>query len=281
MLQYLKVFRHWFAFRLYYYLPFFRPATLQIHGKVHVDWFSFLIITGKSRVSLGPGLILEKSRLYIDNATCSLGPNSVFRQSVLVVKDSHFETGMGAKLIQKDVHCINHSTFRAGDFVQLSGVGSSRSFFMNASFAEWGTNVNMLAKVQCNQAHFSIGDHVFINEGTEIRCHNTIKMGSYIMVSYDCRLFDTNTHSTEAEWRRREINDGFPNSTLQQESVKEQIKTAPIIIGDDVWIGTRALLFRGTQLADQVIVGAAAVVAGLDVPVGKKVVGNPGKIMDH
>ena len=281
MLSYLTAFRHWLTFRLYYYLLFCRPASLQIHGKIHFDRFSFLAITGKSRVSLGAGLMLQQSRLYVDQATCTLGPNSVLRQSILVVRASQFETGQGAKLIQKEVHCVNQSTFRSGDFVQLSGVGSSRSFFMNGSFAEWGTNVNVFAKVQCDQSHFSIGDHVFINEGTEIRCHNTIKMGSYIMVSYDCRLFDTNTHSTEAEWRRREINDGFPNSTIQQDSVKAQIKTAPIIIGDDVWIGTRAILFRGTKLADQVIVGAASVVAGLDVPAGKKVVGNPGKIMDH
>jgi acetyltransferase-like isoleucine patch superfamily enzyme len=57
-----------------------------------------------------------------------------------------------------------------------------------------------------------------------------------------------------------------------------EIKKAPIVIGNDVWIGTRAIIFKGTVIGDRVIVGAASLLSGLEVPEDKKVVGNPGVI---
>jgi acetyltransferase-like isoleucine patch superfamily enzyme len=180
-----------------------------------------------------------------------------------------------------NVECtINHyTTFEVGEYVSLSGDRSNKSpiYFYNG-IAKWGNNVNINAKINCFKSVFTIGDNVFINMGTEIRSESSITIGSNNFISYDCILFDTNTHSLSHLSRRDEINQGFPNTTKQSEAIKNEIKKAPIVIGNDVWIGTRAIIFKGTVIGDRVIVGAASLLSGLEVPEDKKVVGNPGVI---
>jgi acetyltransferase-like isoleucine patch superfamily enzyme len=50
--------------------------------------------------------------------------------------------------------------------------------------------------------------------------------------------------------------------------------SAPIAIGDDVWIGARAVVLAGARIGPGAIVGAGAVVAG-EVAPGAIVAGNP------
>jgi acetyltransferase-like isoleucine patch superfamily enzyme len=53
---------------------------------------------------------------------------------------------------------------------------------------------------------------------------------------------------------------------------------APITVGDDAWIGTRAVLLPGARLGDGVIVGAGAVV-DFEVPAYAVVAGNPARVV--
>lgn len=51
----------------------------------------------------------------------------------------------------------------------------------------------------------------------------------------------------------------------------------PVHIGDDVWIGARAIILPGVSIGDGVIIGAGAVVAK-DVPPYAVCVGNPARV---
>lgn len=53
-----------------------------------------------------------------------------------------------------------------------------------------------------------------------------------------------------------------------------------VIIGNDVWIGTEALILSGVTIGDGAVVGARSVVAK-DVPPYAIVVGNPAKIVKY
>jgi acetyltransferase-like isoleucine patch superfamily enzyme len=53
---------------------------------------------------------------------------------------------------------------------------------------------------------------------------------------------------------------------------------ADILIGDDVWVGTRAVILAGARIGRGAIIGAAAVVQG-DVPPFAIFAGNPGKVV--
>jgi maltose O-acetyltransferase len=54
----------------------------------------------------------------------------------------------------------------------------------------------------------------------------------------------------------------------------------PVTIGDDVWIGARAILLPGITINSGSIVGAGAVVTK-DVPPGSIVAGNPARVVRY
>lgn len=54
--------------------------------------------------------------------------------------------------------------------------------------------------------------------------------------------------------------------------------TAPVTIGDNVWIATRAFVHMGTTIGDGAVVGACSVVSGVVEP-WTVVGGNPAKFV--
>ena len=52
----------------------------------------------------------------------------------------------------------------------------------------------------------------------------------------------------------------------------------PVMIGDDVWIGQRAIIKPGTKVGSHAIIGAGSIVTK-DVPEWAIVAGNPAKII--
>lgn len=62
------------------------------------------------------------------------------------------------------------------------------------------------------------------------------------------------------------------------ERVKGPEYGKPVTVGDDVWIGGRAVLNPGVTVSDRSVVGAGAVVTG-DVPADVVVQGNPAEVV--
>ncbi len=54
-------------------------------------------------------------------------------------------------------------------------------------------------------------------------------------------------------------------------------RTAPVSIGNDVWIGCRSIVLKGVSIGDGAIVAAGSVVTK-DVPAYTLVAGNPAQI---
>ena len=55
---------------------------------------------------------------------------------------------------------------------------------------------------------------------------------------------------------------------------------ASIVIGENAWIGARAVLLAGREIGESAIVGAATVV-DFEVPPGAVVAGNPARVVGH
>lgn len=60
--------------------------------------------------------------------------------------------------------------------------------------------------------------------------------------------------------------------------IDQPVAYAPVSIGDDVWIGARAVILPGVTIGDHAVIGAGAVVRG-DVPAWAIAAGVPAKVI--
>lgn len=71
----------------------------------------------------------------------------------------------------------------------------------------------------------------------------------------------------EREWKRR----GGEGSAGDN--------SAPIVIGDDVFIGANVIILKGTKIGERSVIGAGSVVALKDISPDSLVVGNPARVV--
>ncbi len=94
-----------------------------------------------------------------------------------------------------------------------------------------------------------------------------IKIGNHVMMGGNVRVFDHDYHSMKPMDRRDPVTDA------------SNVKAAPVVIDDDVFIGTNAIILKGVHIGARSIIGAGAVVSLKNIPPDSLVVGNPAKIV--
>lgn len=120
---------------------------------------------------------------------------------------------------------------------------------------------DVFLKIVGDDARLVIGDHTFIGKGSEIDVMESITIGAHTLIAPNVFITD-HTHNASAGLR-----------------VDEQgVRSAPVVIGSDAWVGTRAVILLGVTIGDGAIVGAGAVVTK-DVPARAIVAGVPARIM--
>ncbi len=116
-----------------------------------------------------------------------------------------------------------------------------------------------------------IGKYTGIMEQTEIRVDEALTIGDFNMISYECLLYDTNTHfNYDIETRRKMTMKDFP--AIGSEPKKPETK--PVLIGNDCWLGKRAVVLKGVAIGDNSTVAACAVVTK-NIPDNHIAFGNP------
>lgn len=94
-----------------------------------------------------------------------------------------------------------------------------------------------------------------------------VRIGKRCKIGGNVRIFDHDFHSTDAAIR------------ASQEDLSK-VRGKGVEIGDDCFIGTNAIILKGTKLGNRTIVAAGSVVFGLDVPPDSLVKGNPAQIVE-
>jgi len=110
-----------------------------------------------------------------------------------------------------------------------------------------------------------IGDYCTL-VGATIATNGRVVIGSYTLIAHDVVLADTCC--------------ALPPLPSARPDAAAPPGELVISIGEDVWVGARAVLLRGANLGDGVIVGAGAVV-DFAVPAYAIVAGNPAQIVGH
>lgn len=111
-----------------------------------------------------------------------------------------------------------------------------------------GSNFKMRdgAKIRVRKgAVCKLGKNVSVNSNNVIACHECIEIGDDVQLSPNVQIYD-HDHDFRAEGG---IKAG-------------KYKTAPVKIGNNVWIGANTVILRGTEIGDNCVIGAGCVVKG-------------------
>lgn len=110
-----------------------------------------------------------------------------------------------------------------------------------------------------------IGDETFIGHQTSFAIGRRITIGKNCLIAGGVTIRDYDGHPLDAEERR-----------ILRKVIAEEIR--PVVIGDDCWIGGRALILKGVTIGSRSIVAARSVVTK-DVPPDVIVAGNPARVV--
>ena len=104
-----------------------------------------------------------------------------------------------------------------------------------------------------------IDDYVLMSPGTNLRCAKKISIGKSSMIASDVTITDSDWHG---------IYDRTDYVALPKE----------VEIEENVWIGERSIVLKGSKIGKNSIIGAGSVVAG-DIPENCVFAGNPAKFV--
>ncbi|RWD44654.1 acyltransferase [Mesorhizobium sp.] len=119
-------------------------------------------------------------------------------------------------------------------------------------------------QVFAHEGRIEIGDWCYVGAGSTIWSSDPvgIKIGKGVLVSSGVAIHDTNSHPMDHEKRFAQtvaiFRAGHPRAD-------PGIRSAPVTIGDDVWIGSGAMIMKGVTIGDRAIISARAIVRS-DVP---------------
>ena len=143
---------------------------------------------------------------------------------------------------------------------------------------ELGKHVSLYAGVSFalgENGSCKIGDFTLLN-GALIMADERIEIGSHVLVSWNVGIADSDFHPIDAAQRRIDTLALAP--FYKDRPPRPVLKTAPVIIGDNVWIGMNAVILKGVIIGENSIVAAGAVVSK-SVPPNVVVAGNPAVIV--
>ena len=203
---------------------FLSGKGFSLHTWWQIVYYNFLSRKVESDVFL-PLNFLRYCRVVLEpNAKWRL--NARMRIGVQQVKSSHQETRI---LLERNA------------VLTVNG-----SFGVNA-----GSYIRVIAGGRL------ILDGGFINEGTQITCASTIRIGKGCAIARDVVIRDFDAHTLEV-----------PGYEISR----------PITLGEHVWIGNRAIILKGVTIGDGAVIAAGAVVTK-DVPPRCIAAGVPAKVI--
>jgi acetyltransferase-like isoleucine patch superfamily enzyme len=92
-----------------------------------------------------------------------------------------------------------------------------------------------------------------------LSCSQSITIGANTLIGAECMIVDSDFH-------------GYP---LDE---NKPAKTAPVEIGDHVFIGARTIILKGVKIGNRSVIGAGSVVTS-DIPENSLAAGNPARVI--
>lgn len=107
-------------------------------------------------------------------------------------------------------------------------------------------------------AQLIVGDRTFINYGSSISAHKRVQIGRHCLLGHYTLILDNDQHGV------------IQNHVLPP--------SAPVVIEDHVWIGSKVIILPGVHIGRCSAIGAGSVVTK-DIPSHSLAVGNPARVV--
>lgn len=151
------------------------------------------------------------------------------------------------RLVMEDLPYINgFGDIKLGDNVKISGKPDI-----------------VFSNKLCSNPTLIIGDNTFIGNATCFTIAQRVEIGSNCFLASDVSITD---------------NDGHPLDYMKRRNNLPPDSSKPVLIGNDVWIGRKAMIMKGVTIGDRSIVGAGAIVTKNVLP-DTVVGGNPAQVI--
>jgi acetyltransferase-like isoleucine patch superfamily enzyme len=121
----------------------------------------------------------------------------------------------------------------------------------------------------------TIGDFTLLN-GALIMADAKIEIGSYCLVSWNVGIADSDFHPLEPAQRLIDAQALAPY--FKNRPARPKLKTAPVKIANNVWIGMNAVILKGVIIGENSVVAAGSVVTKSVEP-NTVVAGNPAVVV--
>ena len=126
-----------------------------------------------------------------------------------------------------------------------------------------------IAKTANIDRNVTISTQLYLGErsglGKNSVLQGKIRIGSDVMMGPECMIYTINHMTSRTD------------CPMNQQGVEQP---RPVVIGDDVWIGSRVIILPGVQIGNGAVIGAGAVVPK-DIPAYAVAVGNPAVVVKY
>lgn len=153
--------------------------------------------------------------------------------------------------------------------------------YLPNSYAKWNHPSNIIRAWCARMMLEHCGEDSGIDRKAVVDCN--VKMGDRSGIGRNCELYGDITigndvlMAPEVIIRTKNHRYKKKNATIHRQGVDEEI---PVVIGNDVWIGSRVMIMPGVHVGDGAVLAAGAVVTK-DVPEYSVVGGVPAHVIGH
>ncbi len=154
------------------------------------------------------------------------------------------------------------------DLVPGAALEIGNNVTLNSSVRRYNLAQYGPVKIRCfsSQARIVLGDRVWLN-GTIVACRSqVIEIGAGTIFAGNVVIMDSDFHKVWPPERRMV----YPG-TEDDRSVR---------IGENCWFGLNVTVLKGSQIGDNVVVGAGSIVSG-QFPSNCVVAGSPARVIKH
>jgi acetyltransferase-like isoleucine patch superfamily enzyme len=149
-----------------------------------------------------------------------------------------------------------------------------------SKMTDWLRKLGILKARKSWPRWVSVGQHSHSNLRFSSFLHCTeqspVEIGTFCSIAPEVLFVCHADHPTETA-----STFGIQDRIVKTKTMYEYLRTkGPIVVGNDVWVGTRAIILSGVTIGDGAIVAAGSVVTK-DVPPYAIVAGNPARLIRY